>query len=373
MTATIKRAEDENKTFNLIQVLRFVAASAVVICHSSFYTSERLTLGSYVYKEGANGVSLFFVISGFVMILSSEKLLNRANGWREFLVKRLVRIAPIYWLVTTLKLLIMLAAASVVFHSKLNISDIVKSYLFVPALNMDNEYRPIYGVGWTLNFEMFFYLLFALSLWLKLSPIRFLSMVFIPLAIASVFKTPKWPDIGFYADPIILNFLYGMIGAKLVISKRVLPLRLSIFLMIVGALYLFIPRYGFDISMANPSVILSGIASFIIVYCSASVDYNSFIVIPKWLVYLGGASYSLYLVHPTVSPMVPTALRILGFHSSLVSVVLSVITSVVCSVIFYRICEKPLTNYLGGITKRLIPSDHVTMVSLAVSNIPKGS
>ena len=70
--------------FNSIQCLRFIAAVMVVFLHSTFYAQERLDPTVSKYAPGAHGVSLFFVISGFVMILSSQNLINDKNGWRKF-------------------------------------------------------------------------------------------------------------------------------------------------------------------------------------------------------------------------------------------------------------------------------------------------
>ncbi|WP_425358229.1 acyltransferase family protein [Brevundimonas subvibrioides] len=88
----------------------------VVVTHSTFYASERLTPGSYVWGRGTMGVDIFFVISGFVMYASSIHLERASGGWREFATKRLIRIVPLYWLVTSMKLAILLVIPSVVLH-----------------------------------------------------------------------------------------------------------------------------------------------------------------------------------------------------------------------------------------------------------------
>ncbi|MEO3408158.1 acyltransferase [Mucilaginibacter sp. CAU 1740] len=336
--------------FNSIQVFRFIAALMVIICHSSFYTSERLAKGSYIYGQGANGVELFFVISGFVMIISSQNLINLKNGWKTFAVKRVIRIVPIYWIITTIKLLLLLKTSGVVLHSQLNFWLAIKSYFFIPALNIDGEYRPLYGVGWTLNMEMFFYLLFTIALAFKWRPITFLALFFIPLAVLSYYKQPGWPAVAFYADPIVLDFLYGMIAAKLILQGYKIPGGIAIACIIGGLLYMFVPV---DVLPVKYPVneFTTGLAAFVIIYSGASIDGGER-ELWRWPVYLGTASYSLYLIHPTVAPLIPTVLSKFNYKMPLLSVALSVLSANVAGALFFRFCEVPVTEFFKRLLKK---------------------
>jgi len=227
--------------YDTIQVFRFIAALMVIILHSMYYTSERLAPGFPLFSRGSNGVDLFFVISGFVMILSTQNLKDKPGGWRTFAIRRIIRIVPIYWILTTYKLFVLLFASSLVYHASVDVSYITKSYFFIPATNVDGVLGPLLGVGWTLNFEMFFYALFALTLALRKNTILFLSIIFIPLAFLSSFRTINWPDVRFYANTIVLNFLYGMIAAKLILTGKKLSNALSFTIIFMGLGYLFIP------------------------------------------------------------------------------------------------------------------------------------
>lgn len=170
--------------YDLVQVLRFIAALAVVICHSAFYSKERLDPDSFRYDLGANGVPLFFVISGFVMMVAAKKLQGVENAWKFFIIRRIVRIAPLYYFATTVKLVTLLGAAGLVLHAQVDWIYIVKSYFFLPAVNVDGEIRPLLAVGWTLLFEMFFYAIFTLSLLARVDAIVFSAPLFIGLAVA---------------------------------------------------------------------------------------------------------------------------------------------------------------------------------------------
>src|SRR5262249_8314784 len=107
-----------DKDYEGIQSLRFFAAFLVVLTHSTFYASERLTQGIGFWPDGATGVNIFFVISGFVMVVSTAKLKSVADSWKIFVKRRIIRIVPMYWLATTLKLLAMILVPSVVLHSQ---------------------------------------------------------------------------------------------------------------------------------------------------------------------------------------------------------------------------------------------------------------
>ncbi len=118
-----------------IQALRFVAALLVVFTHSTFYVGERLIPGFPVWSNGAAGVDIFFVISGFVMVISSQELLARADGWRIFMMRRIARIVPLYWIATSLKLVAVISVPSLAINAGLDPWQCVKSFLFLPSFN----------------------------------------------------------------------------------------------------------------------------------------------------------------------------------------------------------------------------------------------
>ena len=151
-----------------IQALRAIAALLVTLGHLE-HEAASLPAATTGYAPilvdltGA-GVDLFFVISGFVMVYASHDLFATPDAARRFLTRRIARIVPIYWLVTTLFLAIM-AASHVLSSAPPTWSEIAKSYLFVPYMPHGGEVmQPVYKLGWTLNYEMFFYAVFALAL-----------------------------------------------------------------------------------------------------------------------------------------------------------------------------------------------------------------
>jgi len=338
--------------YNFIQLFRFIAALMVIILHSTFYAQERLDKGIARYNSGYNGVLLFFVISGFVMVISSQRLLNEEHGGRTFMLKRLIRIVPIYWLLNTYKLIVLLVSSNIVKHAAVAPLFIIKSYFFIPAINIDGKYEPFYGVGWTLNYEMFFYLWFAIALFFKVKPLYLLGPVFVALACLSLISTPGWGAFGYYTNGIVLYFLYGMIIGYLILNSRKLPSNLALGIIVVGLIVLFAPQQIMPAWLNNHPFPYLHILAALIIYAGASVHNDFDSKIPKWLVYLGSASYSLYLIHPIIAPLSPTLLSKVSLHIGWLSVIISVIMALGVGCLFYQYCETPLTNGFNKFAKK---------------------
>src|SRR5688572_9349206 len=113
---------------------------------------------------GAAGVDLFFVISGFVMVYSSESLFGRREGPLRFLLRRLARIAPLYWAVTIAIILYIYAAHGSKLFEIYSPASLIASFLFYPYPRLDGLAFPVHLLGWTLNYEMFFYAVFAAAI-----------------------------------------------------------------------------------------------------------------------------------------------------------------------------------------------------------------
>lgn len=333
------------KKYYSIQALRFLSAFMVIVWHSTLFASERLDSALQLYYSGANGVRLFFVISGFVMIISSETLKDDVRGWATFALRRVIRIVPLYWIATTAKLIVLFTMPSVVLHAQIDWLHILKSYLFIPSVNSEGHISPLIGAGWTLFFEMFFYLIFSVSLLLKLSTIPFVGCFLIVLAISSIFKTSNWPPLTIYADPIVLDFLFGMIAANLIINGLKLPRFLAVLAIIVGVTYLFLPAEQIGLHFRTCSLVTST-SAFLVVFGCASVDNWIGNKIPAPALFLGASSYSLYLSHGLIAPAAPVVLRKLGLVWPQASVVLSIAIAVLGGAVVYVTIERPAARVL---------------------------
>jgi len=331
-----------------VQVLRFAAALLVVITHATLYTRDRLDDSVGVWHFGEVGVDVFFVISGLVMVVSAAGLRDPAVAWKKFAVRRLVRIAPIYWLATTLKLATLLVLPGAALYGQFSPLNTVLSYLFLPSTNTAGKVEPLLGVGWTLTFEMFFYGVFALALALRTDPVRFCAVVLAALAVASLFRTEGWPAATVYANPRVLYFLAGMVIGRFLLdrSRRGLVMGLAaalgLFTVIraVGALETGSFELWADLGRHTTAVLLVLVVALAEPWLGARA--------PRPLLFLGNASYSLYLFHPLAAPVVPAALAAVGLGAPWLSVSLCLVTAVVVSAVVHLWVEQPVTAYLQG-------------------------
>jgi peptidoglycan/LPS O-acetylase OafA/YrhL len=325
-----------------IQALRIVAACLVVFTHSTFYAYERLDKHFFVWERGTRGVDVFFVISGFVMIYSSQKLLADPGGWRKFAEHRVLRIVPLYWMVTTLKVIIVLLVAGFALHTILTPTTAICSYLFLPSRDLDGKIEPLVGVGWTLNFEMLFYFLFTLALLLRKNVYRFVGVFLALLSIGAYFRRPDWPAFAFYLNSVVLEFLLGMLIAKSCINGRYISRKLALFLLVVGFVLLLLPPEN---NWMLPKVLINGLPAALIVWSAASLR-NLEDLIPRSILYLGDASYAIYLIHPFVCPLPPAVLNRLHMDLPWLSVILSVTLGVAAGCILHQWVELPMTRSL---------------------------
>lgn len=324
-----------------------IAACLVVFTHSTFYAFERLDRRFFVWERGTRGVDLFFVISGFVMIFASQKLLASAGGWKIFAERRIMRIVPLYWLVTTLKVLIVVFTAGLALHTILSPVTAACSYLFLPARDLDGRLEPLVGVGWTLNFEMLFYFLFALALFLRANVFKFIGVILALLSIGAAFRQPSWSPAAFYLNSIVLEFLLGMLIAKACIAGIYFPRKLAYALVVCGFILLLLPA---DNNWILPKVLINGVPAALIVWSMASLrKVEDFI--PGFILYLGDASYAIYLIHPFVCPLPPAIFSRLHMVHPWLSVVLSVVLGVAAGCILHQLVEIPMTARLKGYVK----------------------
>ena len=335
-------SNQKSRRFLGIQALRMIAAVMVVITHSTFYTSERLHLGVHFWAQGRAGVDIFFVISGFVMIYASQRLFTMNDGWKRFAVHRILRIVPLYWLVTTLKVVILLLTAHLVLHAELNWVTAFCSYFFLPSVNRDGMLQPLVGVGWTLNLEMLFYFLFASALFLRRNVFVYLGIVLTVLTVGSFFRKPGWPVVSFYLNSVVFEFYLGMLIAKACRSGRYLPKMLAAILLPVGFYLLLLPPlHAFKL----PPILVSGIPAAMIVASVVSLEAIER-WIPRWILYLGDASYAIYLIHPFVCPIPPTLLNHLHYNHPAAAVPLAIAVGVGTGCLLHQFVEVPVNQRL---------------------------
>ena len=197
----------QKSTVLSIQYLRALAALSVVVFHLAWKLP--LTQGQSLYFGiGAAGVDVFFAISGFVMCYTTA---SRPTSLAEFYWKRIVRIVPLYYLVTVAIILIVLALPRAANISVLTADHVVASFAFVawPHPGWPSKLWPLNVPGWTLNYEMFFYLLLGGSLvFSSRSRHAVLSLTLLALVCSGLVSKPT-QLLAFYTSPLLLEFLLG--------------------------------------------------------------------------------------------------------------------------------------------------------------------
>src|SRR5262245_15423733 len=183
-----------------LHLLRVIAALSVVYFHTTSVAGLNLP-----YDVGSRGVDVFFVISGFIIAYIGT------SKPEQFLRRRLIRVVPFYW-AATLCVFALVAVAPRFFRStNANVPHLLMSLLFVPHESVAGEMHPTLVLGWSLNFEMFFYVTFAAAL--ALAPRRApLICVGALAAFVAVIHGLHIENavLGFYARPIVLEFCFGI-------------------------------------------------------------------------------------------------------------------------------------------------------------------
>lgn len=264
-----------------LHYLRGIAATMVVCFHAA--ELQRLHgmdvhWPSYVL---ARGVDVFFVISGYLMVHVTR------HGARplDFFRNRLLRVGPLYWVLTLCFGLAILARPSLS-EKPVDMWVLLKSLLFLPSpLGAATIQTTIISVGWTLVYEMFFYALFAISLALGVG-VRAL-VAFLVLLVA----VHPWAQ-GFYASlytyPILLEFAAGMLIAR---APR-MPARWAAPVFVVGVVALLGGSLTDGLPLAlRPATFGTGAA--LMVLAALSLPLPGIGVLNA----LGDASYSIYLTH----------------------------------------------------------------------------
>lgn len=327
------------RQFRGLQALRFIAAGSVLVHHSLFYAYERLDASVAVWGIGA--VELFFAISGFVAVVATRGFREHSDGWKHYIVRRGIRILPMYWAATTVKLLVLLLLPAAVLHAALDWPMIVKSYFLLPSMSVDGYVAPLLGVAWTLLYESFFAVVFAIALIIRWRPI-FVSGVILSLcALASLLRPAEFDPLLVYFDPYLIYYILGLVVGTF-------ALRRSAWRFAAGMVWVYALHFILEPTRLDILIRITVIAALLITMMLAERHLER---LPKIFVTLGNASYALYLFHPLIAPAVPELLAVLGIRVGWLAVLGSILVAIPASVLLYRFIEEPVTRWL----QRVVP------------------
>lgn len=274
--------------FRSIQFLRFFAAAYITLFHMIPWWNQRQDAFTGMFDNGHSGVDLF-VISGFVIIQSALAL---KPGWYSlvlFLKRRLIRIYPMYWV-----LLASFIVTGFIDPSGSTSNQIWQAVFLLPG------HRALIRPSWTLQWELYFYLLSSLLVLDK----RFKYLLGILLLLATISEVLPFlhlPKIGIY-HPFILEFFMGILAWKLHDKVRVV---MAVIMAVTGAILFLFPL---PIPLAN--VFRFGIPCTLLITGLTALEKYGKLVVPLALARLGDASYCLYLIHaPVITKLLPRIIQ----------------------------------------------------------------
>lgn len=316
-----------------LQILRAFAATIVVVFHA-MGTSVDYGLGSNGFEWlgdwGRSGVDIFFVLSGYLMY--------RLHGHHQtsapiFIFKRLARIVPTYWLLTLFYILLVVFLPSMFRQASFDASYAISSFLFVSVWLEGSQ--PYIGPGWTLEYEMVFYALFALAIFVPYLKALRLLVVVSGAVMGLVLLT------GF--GSVAISFCLGMIAAATPPPADIArKWGVLLVVLVIGVLvYVASIPYNYEV----PRWIKYGVPASLIVYALALLPQVKSLIGGA----LGDASYSIYLIQMFTIPFMAKIWPALGLNFSYGFVPATVIVTSAAGLFIWVAFERPmmrLTNWL---------------------------
>jgi exopolysaccharide production protein ExoZ len=290
--------------FQSIQALRGVACLLVVWFHLAPFPDRfgnRALAIDVAHWFGFAGVDLFFVLSGFIITHVSASRMGMPSAVPGFLFRRGWRIYPVYWVAAGVALATAAGIASVDWPA---IAAHGVSWL---ALIPYQESNAILGPAWTLVYEIQFYVVFGLLMLLPRTW-AWKCLAMWSLAVAAGFALPlgsKSVWVRHLLSPYILEFVSGVAVARLIAHGRVggwrmaglAGLAMGICATVANWHLIQSGRMNAHID-SRVRVLLFGPSCALLVYAAAAAEVIRARSMPRWLLGIGNASYSLYLTHP---------------------------------------------------------------------------
>jgi exopolysaccharide production protein ExoZ len=333
------RPSNAGTTLHSIQCLRAIAATIVVGFHahisfmppsSSIYSSEE----SYIFGMGKVGVHIFFVISGYIMYLSSFYKHRKLDASR-FFKRRLLRIYPVYWIFVVIYLSI-----AIIIGTYPNLS----AGQFWGMLFLLPDSSPlVIGPAWTLSYEVYFYLVFGVVM--QFGPARGLLALtgfFFASIVTGILLRPHDPLAVMATNGLLLEFVMGVWIGRLSLRYG-LPKAMG-GLALVGAIGCYAAGFvwGYD---RLPSAIMWGIPSAMLVMGAVIFEQRSTMGLlhpVQRLSWLGDSSYSLYLCHILLITLVITVSKAANVVLPVIPLsVVTTIAAILFAILFHKIVERP--------------------------------
>jgi peptidoglycan/LPS O-acetylase OafA/YrhL len=362
----IARLDRHTKVLDYLQALRGIGALMVVLFHGSrFISPYGEGLGFRLFGSGGQmGVDLFFVISGFIMVHTTS---GPNASAKDFAIKRFSRIWPVYVAISLAYALHGYGWG--ILDNPEAVRRLTSTVLMVPIGNTDAVVisYPALPVGWTLNYEVYFYLVFGLSLlfgrwrWVAFFGWIGLSLLAVPFLVGSVpsisplanYGTPE-VNYGFTnglaalaTNPLVWLFVAGVvIGLINRTNVRLPAFWASVLAASALSIYAFQYASGWQ---AQHNIAQGGLIASVLVLALVVANKTVAFHVPRQLVLLGNVSFSLYLLHPWVQERTEASFVANGwgdYARGFSFLFLTTAIAIVLAAISYRVLERGLGEWV---------------------------
>lgn len=315
-----------------ISILRIVGALGIALYHIGTFNDHIATLQA--------GVSLFFCISAFLVMYTTQK-----GGIQSlYILKRLIRIVPLYWIMTAFTFVAMQVVPSI--STGGGTPEFIKSLFFIPyvrhALKSADVVRPMVGPAWTLFYDVYFTFIFGLCMKISHKFRGILAAVACTMLLMIQYRfSPEHPFLFILAQPWWISFVVGIgvfYALRSVWNKSVTT-RLQILLGALAAVALVL-MFLSDLNIYRNAV-LSGVALFSLVLVFKKQE------MPKVINHLGKISFSFYMIHYYVILIVGKVIDLKVFSvKSMFAIAIIMLSSVVLASISNYLIEDKFSNFL---------------------------
>ena len=336
-----------------LQVLRAVAALLVLVHHAG-HDADAIAARAGVPAlrldrafDFGFGIHLFFVVSGFIMLRTARGY-GSARGAAAFMARRLVRVVPLYWLMTSLVFLGAAVAPGLLNAPPGGPAVVVGSYAFVPVPRPDGTIQPVLGQGWTLDYEMFFYGLFALAMLLpRRTAIASLAAALLCLVVVGRLVQPPVAALAVWTDGLLLEFLFGL-GLGMMAERGVA-------VGVGGTLAAVLLGAALAVALGPASGRSGSVPPWLAGGLPATLVVGGCVLGPRWRatptlwlpLLVGDASYSLYLSHPFAVRLLRGAWPALPSASApWLYLVVASAAAILAGLALHRWVERPMTDRL---------------------------
>lgn len=327
----------------------------MVFAHTNLLLDKNLFDGFLII--GWSGVDFFFILSGFIIYYVNHKYDGISSKFQDYIGKRLARIYPIYWIYSILVVVLHMAllkaeVKNLISWLGLTALNITKSFTLYPT-DIKNNIMPIIPAAWTLTYEMFFYIVFSIYI-LGSKRLFLISMILWAIAISIVnlfsFTFEISPFLSMLFDTHIFEFMFGCFIAQITLRNLQIKTRKNaIVLLVVGIVALFVSWINEALGLIwfdKLQFITFGIPYSIIIYSLISLeDGRIHSNLKRFLLYLGDASYSIYLTHFVVLVLFVHIASYLNFNGYIEFAIIS-IALVLIGCLSYSYIEFPLTKFI---------------------------